>query len=90
MTCWLVKRASAGAAVFTPLTMVVGILGFLVVAATSWLKNKMLLKKEVVTTGGNGMEEQNVKCVDLAVVETVQILSAGLLVNGVTAVTIRA
>lgn len=70
--------------------MVVGILGFLVVAATSWLKNKMLLKKEVVTTGGNGMEEQNVKCVDLAVVETVQILSAGLLVNGVTAVTIRA
>ncbi len=36
------------------------------------------------------MEEQNVKCVDLAVVETVQVLSAGLLVNGVTAVTIRA
>ena len=76
--------------VFTPLTMVVGILGFLVVAATGWLKNKMLLKKEAMTTGGDGMEEQDVKCVDLAFVETIQVLSAGLLVNGVTTVTIRA
>ncbi|MGU9816040.1 hypothetical protein ACU684_11690 [Pseudomonas sp. LF135] len=50
----------------------------------------MLLKKEAMTTGGDGMEEQGVKCVDLAFVETIQVMSAGLLVNGVTTVTIRA
>ncbi|MNJ66004.1 hypothetical protein D3C77_620470 [compost metagenome] len=70
--------------------MVVGILLFLVVAAAGWWKNKMLLDKEVMTAGGNGMEDNSVKCVDLAVAEAVQVLSAGLLVNGVTAVTIRA
>ncbi len=36
------------------------------------------------------MENHSVKCVDLAFVETIQIVGAGLLVNGITAVTIRA
>lgn len=69
--------------------MVVGILGFLAVAAVSWLKSKMQLDKEAMTTGVNGMKKQSVKCVDMAFVEAIQIVGAGFYVNGMTAVASR-